>query len=261
MKKENVVSIEDRIPKLKQHRKKKANRRLFFLLTLFLILILSVVYFQSPLSHVKKVEVTGNELIPDEKVLAAGGISTGTSVWGVNKNSVAAKLKKLPGVKKAEVRLTFPNTYVISIQEHDKKAYLSRDSRYYVILENGKILDKGTDAMPVDAPLLRGFKEDKVLERMMKELGKLPSEIQQMISEINLTPKDTDQYHVTLYMNDGFEVSATIRTFSEKMIHYPSIASQLDPSRKGVIDLEVGSFFKAYETEDEGTDEEGQNQE
>jgi cell division protein FtsQ len=48
-------------------------------------------------------------------------------------------------------------------------------------------------------------------------------------------------------MNDGFEVSASIKSFSGKMAHYPSIISQLDPNKKGIIDLEVGSFFKAYE--------------
>ncbi|WP_337999011.1 hypothetical protein [Bacillus methanolicus] len=54
-------------------------------------------------------------------------------------------------------------------------------------------------------------------------------------------------------MNDGFEVNATLRGFAEKMAHYPSIVSQLDPDKKGVIDLEVGSYFKAYD--EEGTED------
>ena len=71
------------------------------------------------------------------------------------------------------------------------------------------------------------------------------------ISEIHYTPKKTDHYHISLFMNDGFEVSATLRSFSEKMAHYPSIISQLDPNKKGIIDLEVGSYFKAFEPEAE----------
>ena len=78
---------------------------------------------------------------------------------------------------------------------------------------------------------------------MMKELDKLPSEILNSISEIYYSPKKTDLYHISLFMNDGFEVSATLRSFSEKMVHYPSIISQLDPNKKGLIDLEVGSYF------------------
>ena len=38
MEKKNVVSIEDRIPKLKEARKKKANRRLHFLSIYFFLL-------------------------------------------------------------------------------------------------------------------------------------------------------------------------------------------------------------------------------
>ena len=121
-------------------------------------------------------------------------------------------------------------------------------------------MNKGTESIPVDAPLLRGFEEDKVLLKMVKELGELPKEVQHLISEINLVPKETDQYHLTLFMNDGFEVSATIRSFSEKMVHYPSIVSQLDPSVKGVIDLEVGSYFRAYETEGEQNNEEDEGE-
>ena len=48
-----------------------------------------------------------------------------------------------------------------------------------------------------------------------------------------ILPKETDDYRISLFMNDGFEVSATLRSFSEKMIHYPSIISQLDPKHKG----------------------------
>ncbi|WP_044337476.1 cell division protein FtsQ/DivIB [Rossellomorea aquimaris] len=260
MKKENVVSLEDRIPKLKQHRKKKANRRLLFLLSLFLLMILSVVYFQSPLSHVKEVVVHGNELVSNETVLQYSGIDSGMNLWSVNKDKTEEQLKKLPEVKNAKVKMSFPNSFEVHIQEYDKKAYLSKGNKFFVILENGEVLNKGTESIPVDAPLLRGFEEDKVLVKMVEELGELPKEVQHLISEINLVPKKTDQYHLTLFMNDGFEVSATIRTFSEKMVHYPSIVSQLDPSVKGVIDLEVGSYFRAYETEGEQSDDEDEGE-
>ncbi len=208
MKKENIVSIEDRIPKLKQHRKKKANRRLLLLLSIFLVMILAVVYFQSPLSHVKKVEVDGNELVSDKTVISKSGITQGMNVWSVNKENTVKHLKKLPEIKEASLKMSFPNSYEIHIKEYEKKAYLSKDNKFYIILENGKVLNKGTESIPVDAPLLRGFNQDKALVKMIDELGKLPKEVQHLISEINLVPTKTDQYHLTLFMNDGFEVSA-----------------------------------------------------
>ncbi len=252
-----VVSLEDRVPKLKQHRKKKANRRLLFLLTLFLVLILSVLYFQSSFSRVHSVDVTGNELIQKDEIITISGIKKGDNVWGINRNEVKSILEKEAEIQSAKVKLIFPNKIVLHIEEFKKEAYLVDESNFYVILSNGKVLAQPESTMtPVDAPLLRGFKEDATLESMIEQLNELPEEVQNLISEIILQPKNTDPLHITLFMNDGYEVSATIRTFSEKMVHYPSIVSQIDPSKKGIIDLEVGSYFRAYETEGEEDEKE-----
>jgi cell division protein FtsQ len=252
MDKGKIVSLEERIPKLKQHRKKKANRRLTFLLSLFLLLILTVVYFQSSLSQVRGIVVTGNHLVSKELVLEKISIEKGTNVWSVDRSKTEKELEKIPEIARAEVKLQLPNTVKVQVEEFGKAAYLINENRFYPILENGDLLDsRELDALPTDAPILIGFKEDPVLKEMVNELKNLPLEIKNSISEIVLSPKKTDPYHVSLYMNDGFEVSASIRTFSEKMVHYPSIVSQLEDSSKGVIDLEVGSYFREYETEGE----------
>jgi cell division protein FtsQ len=261
MDKGKIVSLEERIPKLKQHRKKKANRRLTFLLSLFLLLILAVVYFQSSLSQVKDIVVTGNHLVSEDYILNKITIEKGTSVWSVDKSQTKHELEKIPEISSAEVKLHLPNTVRVVVEEFEKAAYLINETKFYPILENGDLLDsRDLNALPTDAPILIGFKEDQVLKDMVSELKDVPSEIKNSISEIVLAPKKTDPYHVSLFMNDGYEVSASIRTFSEKMVHYPSIVSQLDPSAKGVIDLEVGSYFREYETEGEPEGEEDESE-
>ena len=47
-------------------------------------------------------------------------------------------------------------------------------------------------------------------------------------------------------MDDGFEVRAVIPTFSERMEYYPEITAQLNGLEKGVIDMEVGTYFTPY---------------
>ena len=71
MQKGKVLSLEDRIPKIKEHRRRKANRRLILLLSLFFLLIVCVVYFQSPFSQIKRIDVLGNETITEEEVVEA----------------------------------------------------------------------------------------------------------------------------------------------------------------------------------------------
>lgn len=248
MEKGKVISIEDRIPKLKKIRKRKANRRLIVLLSLFFILIACVLYFLSPLSYVKTVEVKGNRYLSDEQIIKLSDLNKNQSIWKVDTAQLADHIKKNPEINNVDVVPVFPNSLKITVTEHDKIAYLFKGKHFYPILENGKMLG-GLDSteIPVFAPVLLDFKEGPVLNKLIKELTNLPEEIQNSISEIHHSPTKTDHYHITMYMNDGFEVSATILTLSDKMIHYPSIISQLNPKVKGVIDLEVGSFFKAYQ--------------
>jgi cell division protein FtsQ len=256
MDKGKIVALEDRIPKLKEQRRRKANRRLIILLFLFFTMIAVVAYVQSPLSHVKKITIKGNDLLSTNEIISTSHLSKKTNIWSVKKDSIALDLQKVNVIKEAKVKMVWPNTVMIEIEERKKIAYLESDNSYYPVMENGKILkDREVAEIPVNAPILFKFKEGAILKETVSALLELPDEVLNAISEVHYTPKKTDQYHISLFMNDGFEVSATLRSFSEKMIHYPSIISQLDPNKKGIIDLEVGSYFKAYELKAEKSEE------
>ncbi|WP_316568434.1 FtsQ-type POTRA domain-containing protein [Neobacillus sp. YIM B06451] len=260
MQKGKVLTLEDRIPKLKEQRRKKANRRLILLLFMFFFLIAGVIYIQSPLSHVSAVEVRGNSAYEDTELVKVTGITNETNIWKIQNDAISKKLTKFPEIKSASVKLVLPNKILINIAEHRRIAYLAKDAGFYPVMENGKVLPGNKkESLSENVPVLMGFKEGKVLDEMCSSLLTLPEEIYNSISEIHYTPQKTDEFHVSLFMNDGFEVSASLRTFAEKMVHYPSIVSQLDPNVKGVIDLEVGSYFKAYEIKgEEGLDEESE---
>lgn len=254
-----IVSLEDRVPKLKQQRRRKANKRLIFLLMLFFVLISFVVYFQSPLSHVNKITIMGNSVYPEDKLISLSGLSKESNIWTLNENSIEKRLEKLTEVKSATIEVKFPNNVSIEIVEWKRIAYIMKDGVFWPILENGEILEEVSGVIPVNSPILIGFSEGEAMEEMIESLNSLPNEVLNSISEIHHTPKEMDNLHITLFMNDGFEVSASLRSFAEKMAHYPSIVSQLDPNIKGIIDLEVGSFFRAYELE--GAEEENEEEE
>nr|WP_295971547.1 FtsQ-type POTRA domain-containing protein [uncultured Bacillus sp.] len=243
-----IVSIEDRIPKLKQQRKKRANRRLILLLLLFFLLIACIIYFQSPISQVKTINISGNRGYSVKEITESADISNDTNIWKVKGKVVEGKLKRLPEIKEADVQIRWFNTVSIQIEEYSRIAYISKGKFFLPVLENGTVLeDKKTSSLPLNAPVLYSFSEGEKLKVMIESLEKLPPEVLNSISEIHHTPKKTDAYHISLFMNDGNEVNATIKTFAEKMSHYPSILSQLGSDKKGIIDLEVGSYFKAYE--------------
>lgn len=254
MQRGKILSLEDRVPKIKEYRRRKANRRLIFLLSLFFLLIVLVVYFQSPLSHVKQINIEGHQIMTTEELENASGIKIGENLWEINKKEITNKILEQQAIKDASVKLAFPNAININVKEYSSIALFVEEQHYYPLLENGNVLVKD-QPLSLNAPIVIGFKQDNVLKELSKQLKQIPSDILNSISEIHYDPTKTDKYHIYLFMNDGYEVTATIPTLSEKIIHYPAIIGQLDPDVKGVIDFEVGSYFKAYETKGEDMNE------
>ncbi|WP_026906029.1 cell division protein FtsQ/DivIB [Paucisalibacillus globulus] len=250
MTKEKIVSIEDRIPKLKQARKKKANRRLVFYLSIFFFLISIIVYLQSPLSHVKTILVTGNSFYPDKEVIEQSGLKKDTNIWTIKKEEITKALEEIPLVDTVTVETKLPWTIEIHLIEHERIGYIKKENSYYPILGNGEVFsDSGDEQLTGDAPLLVNFSDKKVLTEMSEELSKLTTNIRNIISEIHMTQTDENNKEIILFMSDGFVVESSVRDFSEKMKVYPSIAAQLDPNVEGIIHIGVGAYFEPFNQE------------
>ncbi|QKY68962.1 cell division protein FtsQ/DivIB [Lentibacillus sp. CBA3610] len=249
MGKKNVVSIEDRIPTLKQERKKKANRRLIFYLSIFFFLISIIVYLQSPLSHVRTIEVSGNSFVENDEVIEQSGITKGTNIWTVSESNAKQTINENPVIQDVEVNRQLPWTIEIDVNEFGHVGYVQQNENYYPVLGNGKVLEElQQNTVSGKAPLLLGFSDEEYLTQMTQELKNLSESILELISEVHWQPSDGNQHKILLYMNDGYIVDGTIRNFADKMSIYPSIVSQLDPESKGIIHIGAGAYFEEFNT-------------
>ncbi|WP_079480371.1 cell division protein FtsQ/DivIB [Halobacillus salinus] len=259
MEERKVVSIEERIPRLKQTRKSKANRRLIFYLSILFVLISLVIYLQSPLSHVRNINVEGAQHISSEEITKLSGVTTDTNYWQVNAKEIQKQIESHEQINSADVSRQFPSTVEIEVKEAERIGYVMEKGQYRAILEDGTQLE-ATSVPAGDAPVLAGFSKATYLEEMSKELKELPSSVASLISEIHWVPKEGNPYQIRLYMNDGYEVLASIRNFSTKMPSYPSIVSQLEPGSHGIIHIDVGAYFEELPEEEGSSDEENTNE-
>src|SRR5699024_8522822 len=153
MEEEKIVSIEERIPKLKEKRRKKANRTLLFYLTLFFLLIAIIVYLQSPFSNVAYVAVEGNNVITDDQVIAFSELELDQNIWRMNKKSVEEKIKEHPVVKDVKVERKLPQTVLITVSEKRIVGYIKEKDYYLPILNDGVIITNTEYAKIGLAPL------------------------------------------------------------------------------------------------------------
>jgi len=244
MEKKKVVSIEDRIPKLKQARKKKANRRLLFYLSLFFFLISVIVYLQSPLSYIHEIKIDGNEVVEEEEILIRSDLTTSTNIWTINEREIESLIETHPIIETVKVKRKLPQTVQIKVTEHKIVGFINEKDGFHPLLANGNIVEDFNEIDHSEAPVLNNFTEKDYLERMASELNDTPDFIFDLISEISWEPSDKNKYKIVMYMNDGFTVHATIRNFSSKMEAYPSIVSQIEPGEKGIVHMGVGTYFE-----------------
>lgn len=253
MEKKKVVSLEDRIPKLKKKKQQRTNVKFIAYISIFFILLLVIVYFQSSLSKVATIEVNGNRAVSDEVIVQLSGLSSKTTIWGIRSKLIEAQIEKHKEISEAKISKSFPNKVVIHIKELSRIAYMEMEGKFYPVLETGRVLEplKLRD-VPADAPILIDWKQGEKLQELAAELRKVPDSIMNRISEVHHRPTLSDTLHISILMNDGYEVQATIRGLSKKLTAYPAIVQQLPENAKGIIHMEVGSYFESYQTKGDG---------
>ncbi|BBN98576.1 cell division protein FtsQ/DivIB [Sporolactobacillus terrae] len=244
MDKKKVVALEDRLPQLKKERKQKANRRFALYATVFFLLVLIVVYIQSPLSRVQSITVQGEQITSSARVIKASGISNKTHIWDIGEKAVTRKIKKLPAVRSVTIKKKFPNHVTLSIREYTRKAYLQKNDGYYPILQNGAMLNKlSKGTFPFDAPVLIGFSEQDAIKKVAEGLSGISKQMAHNISDIHYIKASENNEDLVLYMNDGNQVVASTRTFVKNIKLYPEIVANLPKDQRGTIHLSVGSYF------------------
>lgn len=250
---DKVIDIEDRIPTLRKKRKKRTNMKFILLISLFFLALFLLLYFQSPYSDIKKINVVGAELVEEEVYINESELNIGESIWSFRANEIEGKIVENNWVENVEVKRKWLTTVEIQVHEFKKVAYIVEDDGFFPMLENGIIFESsdGTVA-PIDAPVFLQFDDKKTRKLLLHELTQLKPEVLASISQINANPSSANPYSITLFMNDGFEVRAEVTSLAEKLNYYPSIVAQIEStggSEKGIIDIEVGSYYRPYTDE------------
>ncbi|MDQ0253814.1 cell division protein FtsQ [Evansella vedderi] len=252
MSQKKIIEIEERIPTLKERRRQRTNRRLIIYISVFFLLMTVVAYFQSSFSHIKHVEVHGNNNVTESWVIENSGLFPDVSMWLYRGEDVQATLLEHPEVADVTVTRQWPNTISITIEEYQRIAYIEEEGRYIPLLSNGYTLKEADNTfVPYDAPILVGFYDSDVKAEIAKELMEVSSSLRLRMSEIYLSPVDNDHQRLTIYMNDGFIVSSTVRRFAERIAPYPSVVEQLDPSVEGIVHMRMNPYFERFESEEE----------
>ena len=240
-----VIDIEERIPSLREKRRKRTNRKFLLILSVFVGALLIILYFQSPLSRINEVRVSGANLNVQNFYKEESGLLLDKPLWGFTTESVEKSLQEIDTVKSVSVSRKWLRDIEIKISEWETIAYIEEEEHYNLLLGSGDIFSAEHVIPEEKAPILNGFSDTKNRKRITDQLLKLDKDVYQLISEIILKDEESSN-KLIVYMDDGYEIRAIISTFADQMAYYPEIIAQLHEYEKGVIDMEVGTFFTPF---------------
>ncbi|MBM7705329.1 cell division protein FtsQ [Chryseomicrobium aureum] len=241
---EKLIDIEDRIPALRRKRKRRMTFTFSILLFLFFTVLLLVLYLQSSISKIQQITVEGTYIVDEQQLLDASSLEIGQSLWSFRASAIEDLLVESPGIEQAEVSRKRWSEVVVTVSEYQPVAFRQTDDSL-LLLENGEEMS-AQFAGSLFGPALQNFDNKEVEQKLISELGKLTQQTRLLISEIASTPSASDPNLVTLYMNDGNTVIVSALDFSEKLSFYPSVLQQIPVGEKGIVDMEVGTFFESY---------------
>lgn len=232
----------------------RSNNHATILLIIFGLLLTLSAYLLSPLNRIETVNVRGNEHLPEQTVLANSGINTGMPFWetwldkSYYENSLTQNVTE---IEDASISIENLQTMNVTVSEYNILAQVeTEDDSPMVILENKDIVQNDYSSVS-SIPFLINFDiESDEFDTLLDELNDTNESVLSLISEIELLGLDRNPELLKVNMNDGSQVLINILNFANRINYYPLLSDAVD-NELGVFDLEAGTFFTPYSSDQE----------
>ena len=227
--------------------KRKKRREVFYIVTLFLVVIgVSVLLFSSYL-NLKTIDVEGNNQITKEEILEAGNINNNLRTWSIKDDEIQNNIKSRFDIfKSVTVKSKLPSSIKVQVEEYSFIAQNKKeDGSLEIIMENGKPYS-GKIRNNYNLPIIENFNDESTkLEEVYRNLNKLKQEVRLQISEII----DDESDKVIIYMRDGQKVKALRANFADKLNYYEEISKHIEDKNNTTLNLINGAYLETLKTE------------
>lgn len=126
-------------------KKRKRRRSLLFVPVTVLLIIIIFVFGMSIFFRVSNISVVGNERYTNSAIIESSGIKDGDSILFMDTDKVQQKiLDAYADIGSVSVQKTLPNKVMIVIGESEAVASVASGGSWWIIDENGRILESTT---------------------------------------------------------------------------------------------------------------------
>ncbi len=135
-----------------------SNKAFTIALGLFIVLLASYAFLQSPFFSLQSIELLGNDYLTEDDVLEVGEVYYGINLTEIDVRALSDALRELPVVAEVRVSRRLPSTLVLRITERSPVAYVSGERRFWTVDGSGMLLFP-SDTLTKPLPLITSTPE------------------------------------------------------------------------------------------------------
>ncbi len=223
------------MPVLKEpERKRKGNKKLLAILILLFAALLAVLFFNSSISKISEIQITGNQYATAAQIGSVIPIAKGDAFFQTSSGAIEAAVKELTQVKEAKVTKIFPGVVKITVTEHPVVAFeLTADGALSALLSSGTSVAAPKDgAGLMNKPVLTGWEqEDPVKLELTKQLALIPEKQLSDLSEISPIPSKAYPDRIRMFTRTKFEVITAVSVLPEKIEALNAVIETQEPGK------------------------------
>lgn len=235
-----------RAPKTMTPRKRKFKRFMTAFVIFFVVAVVSVLLSLTVFFKTEKILVTGETRYSHDEIISLSEIETGENIFLCDKSAASRKIvDALPYVAEANVGFVIPNAITIEIVEEIPSYAVRYSDGYYIIGENGRILEKTAENY-YDLPIVIGteittniignyadFTDDKITSILNELVNVLDAYDFQDVTVIDVSDTADIKFvyddRITVVVGIPEDISYKIKT-AQTIIN-----EKLDPNNTGLI--------------------------
>ncbi len=172
-------------------------------LLIVLVLVAGWLVLFSHLLSVTKVEVTGNQLLSDERVARIAGVPEGEQLALVDLEDAARRVETLSEVKAADVTRVWPDGVLITVTERTAVAVVELGGEIHGLDAEGVVF-RDYDVAPPGLPRVRPLTSTgtDALKEAASVVSALPADLAARVDHVEVQTID----QISLVLHDGREV-------------------------------------------------------
>jgi cell division protein FtsQ len=248
-----METVKSQIPALKRDKpKKRTGRRIIYLLSGLFIILLIILFFQSSISKIAQIHITGSELITESVIGQAAGITIGDSYFYTGSSTIEKRVKALKTIESVKVTKKFPGLVQIEVKEFQRVAFqVSKDGDMEALLADGSVVNLKGKSLPMDRPIMSAWKdEDPWKDKLCEVLAQIPEALLSDISEIIPNPSVAYEDKIKMYTRSRFEVNITVGYLLEKIPYISSLINDTKEEQnttEGILSLLESDYGKLFD--------------